>query len=116
MYPLKYFNINNYTETQIETARAATLEDAITLWNASDWETYKSMQETLLALLQAHRRDEVSISAFQFMHFINSHLRERLPDGYPDRRLFLAKLPTDKPAGDAAWQRISDPAFWEQVL
>ncbi|WP_395351822.1 hypothetical protein [Variovorax sp. UC122_21] len=63
MYPLKYFNINNYTETQIQTARGATLDDAITLWKVKDWETYRTMQETLLALLQVFRWNEVSMPA-----------------------------------------------------
>lgn len=111
-----HLDINDYNQNQIKAALAANIQTAIALWEAKDWQTYKSMRDVLLALIRSGRGDEVGLEQMQFIYFIGTHLRDRLPSRMPDWRAFTAELPASRPAGDKAWKIATEGAFWNTVL
>lgn len=111
-----HFDINDYNQNQIQSALAANIQTAIALWEAKDWQTYRSMRDVLLALIHSGRGDKVGIEQMQFAYFIGTHLRRRFSGRMPDWRAFTAELPASHPAGDRAWQIATEGAFWNTVL
>ena len=111
-----HLDINDYNQNQIEAALAANIQTAIALWEAKDWQTYKSMRDVLLALIRSGRGDEVGIEQMQFIYFIGTHLRRRLSRQMPDWKAFTAELPASRPAGDEAWKIATEGAFWSETL
>lgn len=106
----------NDNHNQTNTATTVNIQTAITLWEAKDWQTYKATRDALLTLIRSGRGDEVGIEQMQFIYFINTHLRPRLPGLKADSILFKMDLPPTRPRGDKAWEIATEGAFWHEVL
>lgn len=95
---------------------AATIEAAIDLWKAKDWQTYKTQRDVLVALIRNGEGDRVSLPNMQFIYFINTHLRRLWPRLHADQRIFLAGLPPGRSTDEPVWQVATKGDFWSFPL
>jgi len=110
-------NIEDYTEKEIEAAiYGADIETAIALWKEKDWQTYKAARDTLVALMRAGRGNEVQRPQFQFIYFVNSHLRPRFPNFYPEWRMFTMDLPAGRSMDERSWEVATRGEFWDETV
>jgi hypothetical protein len=111
------YNIQNYTEEQIQAALdAADIDTAIELWKAKDWQLYSRVRDTLVAMLRAGRGDELKLPQIQFIYFMNTHLQRHFSYYLPDWKVFTRDLPRGQSIGDAAWTRATKGDFFSEVL
>lgn len=106
----------NDDHNQTNTATTVNIQTAIALWEAKDWQTYKATRDALLTLIRSGCGDQVSIEQMQFIYFIITHLRPRLPGLRADSVLFKMDLPPARSSGDTAWKIATEGAFWHEVL
>jgi len=110
-------NIEDYTEQEIEAAiYGADIETAIALWKEKDWQTYKATRDVLLALIRSGRGSEVQRPQFQFIYFINSHLRPRFPNFIPAWKMFRSDLPAGRSMSEPSWDVATRGDFWSEVV
>lgn len=79
----------NHTQEEKHKAPIVDIQTAIELCEARDWETYRATRDVLFSLMRAGRSEEVSPGQMQFLMFVTTHLRSKIPLAISDQRIFF---------------------------
>jgi hypothetical protein len=111
-----HLDINNDNQNQINTALTVSIQTAIALWQAKDWQTYKATREALLTVIRSGQSDKVGKEQMQFIYFIDTHLRSRFVSPMAARSMFAHDLPLKNLMTDRAWNTATEGIFWDEEL